>query len=262
MRTRRRSGFTLIELLVVIAIIAILAAILFPVFAQAREKARQTSCISNEKQIGMALLMYIEDTDEAYPVAWFGWHGFEDSNPTLGYYKWMDAIHAHVKSDQVFTCPSDTSATRNYKYYQSAGGTGHNYGSYALNNAYYEANNPSGVEPPVSRCDVELGCLKTRYEAMTTVPAETAWVFDQQGWDYGSWEVGAGWDHLPPNPFIYKSSAGYQILTAVARHSERMNTLWCDGHCKSVKPDQLTARGTLRDVNGQATYRFFTIGED
>lgn len=64
----RRSGFTLIELLVVIAIIAILAAILFPVFAQAREKARQTTCLSNEKQIGLAIMMYTQDYDEVYPL--------------------------------------------------------------------------------------------------------------------------------------------------------------------------------------------------
>src|SRR5579885_3247932 len=65
---KRDRGFTLIELLVVIAIIAILAAILFPVFAQAREKARQADCMSNQKQIGVAILQYIQDSDEAYPL--------------------------------------------------------------------------------------------------------------------------------------------------------------------------------------------------
>src|SRR5689334_4870314 len=64
----KNKGFTLIELLVVIAIIAILAAILFPVFAQAREKARQTSCLSNEKQLGTAFLMYVQDYDETFPL--------------------------------------------------------------------------------------------------------------------------------------------------------------------------------------------------
>src|SRR6478672_6965972 len=67
---RRHDGFTLIELLVVIAIIAILAAILFPVFAQAREKARQTSCLSNQKQIGTGIMMYVQDYDEKYPLAY------------------------------------------------------------------------------------------------------------------------------------------------------------------------------------------------
>src|SRR5215471_14245464 len=71
---RKQIGFTLIELLVVIAIIAILAAILFPVFAQAREKARQTSCLSNTKQLGTAIIMYIQDYDESHPMGW-GWFG-------------------------------------------------------------------------------------------------------------------------------------------------------------------------------------------
>ena len=67
---KRRSGFTLIELLVVIAIIAILAAILFPVFAQAREKARQISCVSNEKQLALGIIQYVQDYDETYPI-WY-----------------------------------------------------------------------------------------------------------------------------------------------------------------------------------------------
>src|SRR6186997_1566649 len=73
MSENRRRGFTLIELLVVIAIIAILAAILFPVFAQAREKARQAACMSNTKQIGIALMMYTQDFDELLPMG--GWSG-------------------------------------------------------------------------------------------------------------------------------------------------------------------------------------------
>src|SRR2546421_3197347 len=84
--TRTRTGFTLIELLVVIAIIAILAAILFPVFAQAREKARTTSCLSNTKQIGLSIMMYAQDYDETYVNQ--NWPGGCDQAET-GYWTWQ-----------------------------------------------------------------------------------------------------------------------------------------------------------------------------
>ena len=93
----RRRGFTLIELLVVIAIIAILAAILFPVFARAREKARQTSCLSNAKQIMLAVLMYTSDYDEKLPGAWA-----QNASSNL----WSAAIEPYVKNAQLFSCPS------------------------------------------------------------------------------------------------------------------------------------------------------------
>ena len=108
---RQRKGFTLIELLVVIAIIAILAAILFPVFARAREKARQTSCLSNMKQIVLGALMYVQDYDDMllghiagarFPQspsepAW-AWPG--------PYYMWHQQVYPYVKNLQLFTCPS------------------------------------------------------------------------------------------------------------------------------------------------------------
>ena len=96
-----RRGFTLIELLVVIAIIAILAAILFPVFAKAREKARQSSCLSNVKQIGLAVLSYCQDYDELLPRTAIAVNG---SN-----YGWQTLVHPYVKNDQIFTCPSKSS---------------------------------------------------------------------------------------------------------------------------------------------------------
>jgi len=102
----RRKGFTLIELLVVIAIIAILAAILFPVFARAREKARQTSCLSNLKQLGTAWKMYIQDYDSRIPDYYYGGSGYIQT-----------FIQPYVKNAQIMVCPSDERGrVRSYGY--------------------------------------------------------------------------------------------------------------------------------------------------
>jgi len=94
----KRNGFTLIELLVVIAIIAILAAILFPVFAKVREKARQISCLSNMKQLGLAWTQYSEDYDETYPNSiWYG-------------SGWASNIYPYIKSANVFRCPDESNS--------------------------------------------------------------------------------------------------------------------------------------------------------
>jgi len=127
MRSNRTTGFTLIELLVVIAIIAILAAILFPVFAQAREKARQASCTSNEKQLGLAFVQYVQDNDELFPAgapgagtlptevaaaapgALFNQQGFG----------WSNQIYPYAKSTGLYKCPDDptpVNVTKNITY--------------------------------------------------------------------------------------------------------------------------------------------------
>jgi len=98
-----RRGFTLIELLVVIAIIAILAAILFPVFAQAREKARSASCQSNLKQLGLAIMMYKQDYDEHFP---FG--GWRPGNPGQGTWDWQNSVAPYIKNKGVYRCPDST----------------------------------------------------------------------------------------------------------------------------------------------------------
>ncbi|MBC8140985.1 MAG: DUF1559 domain-containing protein [Armatimonadetes bacterium] len=99
----RVNAFTLIELLVVIAIIAILAAILFPVFAQARAKARQTACLSNQKQIGTGLTMYVQDYDETYPCIN---RGLITGNTTAFFMMWTAQVQPYIKNTQVFECPS------------------------------------------------------------------------------------------------------------------------------------------------------------
>jgi prepilin-type N-terminal cleavage/methylation domain-containing protein/prepilin-type processing-associated H-X9-DG protein len=102
----RISAFTLIEVLVVIAIIAILSAILFPVFAQAREKARSASCLSNGRQLGMAVQMYIGDYDESFPCS-CARNMMMD--PMMGDVNWIDTIQPYAKSRQILRCPSDVS---------------------------------------------------------------------------------------------------------------------------------------------------------
>ncbi|MDX1931019.1 MAG: DUF1559 domain-containing protein [Capsulimonadales bacterium] len=104
----RSGGFTLIELLVVIAIIAILAAILFPVFAQAREKARQTSCLSNCKQIGLGLFMYVQDYDERYPGALQSVPPINGGSTTDRRMPLDRQLDPYVKNDQIWRCPSDS----------------------------------------------------------------------------------------------------------------------------------------------------------
>ena len=134
-------GFTLIELLVVIAIIAILAAILFPVFARARENARRASCMSNLKQIGLGMMMYVQDYDEQYPVGIVGDLDVDASTPLSGsayctgmpcddftvsdghattgkLMSWMDLLQPYTKSVQIFVCPS--------QQYSQYGGYGYN----------------------------------------------------------------------------------------------------------------------------------------
>jgi len=102
MLVSKKKGFTLIELLVVIAIIAILAAILFPVFAKAREKARQITCASNEKQIGLGFLQYVQDYDEKWPV------GLAGTSAAINGAGWAGQIYSYTKSTGLLKCPDDS----------------------------------------------------------------------------------------------------------------------------------------------------------
>lgn len=105
----KKQAFTLIELLVVIAIISILAAILFPVFARARENARRASCISNGKQMGLAMMQYTQDYDEKFPIS--------IKNLSNSVEVWDNAIFPYVKNDGVYICPSaNTNNTRSYSF--------------------------------------------------------------------------------------------------------------------------------------------------
>lgn len=162
--SHHKRGFTLIELLVVIAIIAILASILFPVFARARENARRSSCQSNLKQLGLGILQYMQDYDERYPIVWVGCTmggAFSPTKPgpnstTPG---WAETIQPYVKSTQLFQCPSEETAQN------LAGGSTTDYTDYwynavvggiSRNDASGEntTNTPNG--PPKARSAADL----------------------------------------------------------------------------------------------------------
>ncbi|MFP4248636.1 MAG: DUF1559 domain-containing protein [Armatimonadota bacterium] len=142
----RRTGFTLIELLVVIAIIAILAAILFPVFARAREKARQTSCLSNVKQLSLSMLMYVQDYDERFTVE-------RNIFYAEGGRRWYQAIMPYVQNEQVFFCPSvdRTEAWGGYGY-NGWGTTGSNGLGYRHE---YDSGGSAGSQKPIKLSAVE-----------------------------------------------------------------------------------------------------------
>lgn len=219
-----RKAFTLIELLVVIAIIAILAAILFPVFAQAREKARQTSCLSNGKQIGTAFLMYTSDYDEYLPLTTF----------PLPSNSWTDQCQPYIKNRQVYRCPSDRS--QNWATPQST---------------------PASIldpNPPVVR---RSSYFLNAWMAGASTYGNLSAIQSQANVAYVSESLeGITRDHFhpfnwivetPPNPMYsgFMHGATYDDALAVTkelaltRHNEGLNNVFLDGHAKWGKWTQL-----------------------
>ena len=236
---RPTRGFSLLELLVVVAIIAILAALLLPTLQSARERARRTACLSNLKQIGLALELYGRDSDDYFPNTSFGASAPGTYN---GQYRWMDALDPYLKSAQIFVCP-DASELK----YQPRS---LNYGGYAYNGAYYQKPDPDAATPPCSKWDHGYGVKQSEVE----VPASTIWVTDAAGNYEISWSETA----LPAiNPTIPRTFGPFGLTDMVIeRHQNFINVLWCDGHAKAQGLDEITR------LNGANVARAFTIQDD
>jgi prepilin-type N-terminal cleavage/methylation domain-containing protein/prepilin-type processing-associated H-X9-DG protein len=210
-----KSGFTLIELLVVIAIIAILAAILFPVFARARENARRASCQSGMKQIALGIFQYTQDYDERFPTSPFD----QTSYNAGGTYGWADKILPYTKSVQLYQCPSDRSPTAN-----PDGTGGSSYSDYWGNeNLIPKYSAGVNVAALTNSSNTVLNYESTGYEG------GPAGCYHGEGYGGSAGVVG----QKPTTCF----SADYPL--ASSRHLEGSNYSFADGHVKWLKPEKL-----------------------
>ncbi|MDW8322433.1 MAG: DUF1559 domain-containing protein [Armatimonadota bacterium] len=224
---RKSTAFTLIELLVVIAIIAILAAILFPVFAQARERARAASCISNMKQLGLAVRMYNQDYDETYSGAYIYHGAWGDCNVCMWY---PSLLMPYIKNSQLKNCPS----VRQFTGWAApatmdvpgacgwSGNVGRYYFGYAWNHIGYWICTTGSWEPSSTRIGFQLGLPEARVEE----PAGTILLVD------GIWlEV---WADCTADPIWNHQNSwwGSSVIAADYRHFDGFNAAHGDGHAK------------------------------
>jgi prepilin-type N-terminal cleavage/methylation domain-containing protein/prepilin-type processing-associated H-X9-DG protein len=226
LRCNGRSAFTLIELLVVIAIIAILAAILFPVFAQAREAARKASCSSNVRQQGLAAIMYSEDYDETFPMV-----SYIDPG-TFKVTAFYDQVIPYIKNTQIGQCPSEPKATDYQALMLAFGLTPSNtlrYVSYVVNPGVFDLG-----------CDTfykNLGVTPHPVVSQSSIPypSATSMVFD--GFITGKLEL-ASW----------------------ARHMDGINVVYVDSHAKFMKLTKNPNPTNTDPVSGKQTDRSYVPG--
>jgi len=250
---RQKKGFTLIELLVVIAIIAILAAILFPVFSRAREQARKSACLSHAKQIGLALSMYAQDWDETLPTwQWPCWTGKTHVDTGLA---WWEKLYPYVKNWQVFQCASSTSPERTWVSvcYPQQWGRAQN--AAPLDYGYNER-----IMNPLNWCG--RGNSSTAKLAAMAAPSETVVIADGRhavlgaatDANYGihiwlAFANGGNWDKSIIQCCPAKILDLQKCIDKYSRHTGGSNLIFADGHAKWYAVQQLKARwlgGTVR----------------
>lgn len=237
---KTKSAFTLIELLVVIAIIAILAAILFPVFAKVREKARQTSCSSNLRQIGLGVIQYVQDNDENYPTG--------AQNCPLGQ-GWGGRVYPYIKSTGVFKCPDDPNPAQNSatEYHVS----------YAANFNFLRTDGGSATDPHTGQSLASLTApaktvfLCEAYGAYARLldPTEnngngvlsptTNGNFDGAVYAFNGYGKGGSLatgclGGLDCTPYV-QGPGGVDFLSKTGPHTDGSNFMMCDGHVKWLR---------------------------
>jgi len=225
------KGFTLIELLVVIAIIAILAAILFPVFAQAREKARQTTCLSNCKQIGLGVMMYLDDYDETYPPARINVTGIG----TVGW-SYKDLLYSYIKNIKMLYCPSSALkyVASDYQYYPDKM-------PYAISGNYTANINVLG-DP-----SFQPNLFPVKSATSITAPASIIMIYEASQYilgpgdlknrgAYACWLPGTGATGLAADASL--PSWGTSDYNS-GRHNTGINIAYADGHAKYSKSTEV-----------------------
>ncbi|MEM1552905.1 MAG: DUF1559 domain-containing protein [Candidatus Bathyarchaeia archaeon] len=237
-------GFTLIELLVVIAIIAILAAILFPVFSRAREKARQTSCLSNVRQIGLAIAQYTQDYDELLPL--YNFYAPWVPGNVNGWIPVHFLLRPYIRNDQIFTCPSVQQwGIWSYGYYGALSG-------YSL----------AGIGSPSETC---VWGDKAQVGDASGIRSETGNPLDPSSWQevaHGYWRMAYGRSFTSNGQGMVEWCwIGWGYRRPVGRHFGHCNISFVDGHAKSMEMKRLIGPLTNSSCSNPYTAEGYQYGD-